>query len=165
MVRNRRIVVTVELKRRSQDDVVADVADTVLIDVALVRIGDARAIVARVTQAVSVFVGVSGADLREGMYLRGEVTATEIEEAVALPRRMLVDQQAVYLVRDSVLQLQEVQVLKMNPETVVVRGLEDGAALLREPFPGAFDGMKVKVREREDAGAASGGEAGAVGMR
>ena len=98
------------------------------------------------TQTVRVFVRVSGRDLKEGMYLKGEIEAQEIEEAVRLPREALVDQRAVYAVRDSVLELRQVNVLKVDPQFVILRGLKDGETILESPLPGAFDGMRVKVR-------------------
>ncbi len=98
------------------------------------------------TQTVRVFVQVSGRDLKEGMYLKGEIEAQEIEEAVRLPREALVDQQAVYAVRDSVLELRQIDVLKVDPQYVILRGLKDGETILESPLPSAFDGMRVRIR-------------------
>lgn len=99
------------------------------------------------TQTVAVFISVSGQNLREGMYLQGKVAAKSIENAVQIPRSLLVNQNAVYLVRDSVLDLKVVEVVKITEESAIVKGLENGAPLLREMITGAFDGMKVKVKE------------------
>lgn len=106
------------------------------------------------SQTVQIFVSVSGQDLREGMYLTGEVNATDIEDAVRLPRNKLINQNAVYTVQDSTLKLQPVEVVKITREAAVVRGLPNGTNLLNTQLPNAFDGMKVKVsgQNHQEAG-------------
>lgn len=111
------------------------------------------------TQTVKVFISVNGKGLREGMYLRGDIAASQIENAVRIPRDLLIGQESVYLVRDGVLELMPVQVVKITPEHAIVRGLPDGAPLLSEVFPNAFDGMKVKL----DTSTSTQTSAGAVG--
>lgn len=98
------------------------------------------------TQTVKVFISVDGKELREGMYLRGEVTSSSIDNAVEIPRDLLIDQSAVFEVKDSILVLRRVEVVKMTNQTAIIRGLDDGTPLLREIIPGAFDGMKVSVK-------------------
>lgn len=114
------------------------------------------------TQTVKVFISVNGSNLREGMYLRGEITAQSIDNAIRIPRDLLVDQQAVFLVQDSVLTLEPVEVIKITSDAAIVRGLPDGAPLLKEIFPNAFDGMKVKVDEAQSGGQGSISAAGAL---
>ena len=84
------------------------------------------------TQTVKVFISVSGKNLREGMYLRGDIAASSIENAAKIPRQLLVDQKAVYVVRDSTLQLEPVQVVKITPDAAIVRGIPEGTQLLQE---------------------------------
>lgn len=96
------------------------------------------------SQTVEVFIGISGKDLREGMYLRGEAVAKSLANAVVLDRDLLIDQKAVYtLIQDSILQLTPVDVLKFDRETVVVSGLPDGAEVVTNTIAGAYDGMFV----------------------
>lgn len=98
------------------------------------------------TQTVKVFISVNGKNLREGMYLRGGVAGSSIEDAVKIPRELLVDQQLVYLVSDSTLELHRIEVVKITKDAAIVRGLPDGAPLLKELFPNAYDGMKIKLK-------------------
>lgn len=95
------------------------------------------------SQTVQVFIGVNGKELREGMYLRGDVAARVVGEAIRLPRDLLVDQNKVFTIQDSLLRLQDIEVVKIEPETVIVQGLPNGIPLLAKPIPGAFDGMKI----------------------
>ena len=99
------------------------------------------------TQTVSVFIRVDGKNLREGMYLRGEVRTDPIADAVAIPRSMLVDQGGVYVVRDTVLAIQPVELIKVDGETAIVRGIPDGTPLVQGTVGGAYEGMRVNVQE------------------
>ncbi len=100
------------------------------------------------TQSVIVFIGVSGKNLREGMYLRGNIAAGNISNATEIPRNLLVDQKAVYTIQgDSQLVLQNIDLIKINGTKAIIQGLDDNTLLLKEILPGMYDGMKVDVRK------------------
>ncbi len=99
------------------------------------------------TQTVGVYVGVTGRDLREGMYLRGEAAAKALNNVVEIDRDLLIDEQEVYAIQhDTLLVLLPVTVQKFNRETVIVSGLPDGTRLLTSDVAGAYDGMRVKLK-------------------
>jgi membrane fusion protein (multidrug efflux system) len=95
------------------------------------------------TQTVKVYVQVSGKGLREGMYLDATIAGTSIEQAAELPRKLLDDDNQVFIVRDSALQLIPVQPVKYTTSSVVVKGIPEGTQLLNEYVLGAYEGMKV----------------------
>jgi RND family efflux transporter MFP subunit len=101
------------------------------------------------TQTVKVFVEVEGKDLREGMYLKGQATAAPIEGAIAVPRGLLVNQNAVYIVENDQVKLRNVEVVRLTPQTAIVRGIPDGTVLLEQILPGIFDGLNVKINSRD----------------
>lgn len=107
------------------------------------------------TQTVKVFISASGSNLREGMYLRGDIAASSIENAVRIPRELLIDQRAVYVVRDSTLELEPVEVVKITADAAIVRGLPEGTRLLKELLPNIFDGMKVSPAAYQSTGQSS----------
>lgn len=98
------------------------------------------------TQTVQVFIRVSGKGLREGMYLTGNVAAPAIEDAMELPRNLLIEQNTVFTVQDTILTLHPVDVIKLTKEAVIVQGLPNGTPLLATPLPNAYDGMLVKQK-------------------
>ena len=113
------------------------------------------------TQTVDVYVGVSGRELREGMYMRGAAAARTLDNVVEIDRNLLIDEREVYVVQDSLLRLQPITVEKANRTTAIVSGLPDGAQLLTSTVPGAFDGMLVRIAEpRDDAPAPEASAAG-----
>jgi len=99
------------------------------------------------TQTVQVFIDVRGRNLKEGMYLSGDVEASDIDNAVELPRGLLVDQTRVYTVQDSVLRLHTVEVVKIARQSAIVRGIPDSTTLLKTSLPNAFDGMQVTTSD------------------
>lgn len=97
------------------------------------------------TQTVNVFVQVAGKGLSEGMYLKTNILASEINHAVELNRSVIFDENQVYVVRDSILVQKTIEPLYYNENTVVVGGLENGEVTLTKLPSGAYAGMKVKV--------------------
>ncbi len=96
------------------------------------------------TQSVKVFINVGGKGLKEGMYLRGKIDVGSIQEAIEIPRKLLVTDTSIYIVKDSILSLKTIEVTKLTENTAIIKGLEDGEEILNETIVGAFDGMKVK---------------------
>jgi multidrug efflux pump subunit AcrA (membrane-fusion protein) len=102
------------------------------------------------TQTVDVYVGVTGKDLREGMYLRGTAAARTLDNVVEIDRDLLLNEREVYVVQnDTMLVLYPVTVKKFNRETVLVSGLPNGAKLLTSDVAGAFDGMRVNLKDED----------------
>jgi len=104
------------------------------------------------TQTVNVFVGVSGKNLREGMYLRGEADARVLDDVVEIDRNLLIDEAGVYVVKnDTLLALVPVNVQKFDRKTVIISGLPTGSKLLTSDVAGAYDGMRVKLEGTDTA--------------
>jgi membrane fusion protein (multidrug efflux system) len=97
------------------------------------------------TQTVKVFIEMSGQNLREGMYLKGEVAANPIQNAVSIPKELLINQNSVYTVQDSTLILRSVELIKLQDNSAIVKGLPDGMNIVKKILPGMFEGMKVSV--------------------
>lgn len=97
----------------------------------------------RSSQTVNVFIELSGNDLKEGMYLKAYLKSKVFENIVEIPRNLLVNQHQIYIVKDSVLHLKEIQLIHQNENTLIVSGLNDNEVILIKPMPKAFEGMKV----------------------
>ncbi len=100
------------------------------------------------TQSVTVYINVNGKNLREGMYLRGEVAANSINNAIEVPIELVdLDTKTTYVVKEDKLVKQTVDILQERGTTVVLAGLENGTAILKNRLVNAFEGMEVKVIE------------------
>ena len=94
---------------------------------------------------VQVFVETNDPALKEGMYLEADISAGTIENAILLSRKLLVDETSIYAVKDGLLELLEVQAVYFMPNTMVVKGVPDGAVILTQPVAGAHSGMMVQI--------------------
>ena len=101
------------------------------------------------TQTATVYLGVRGEGLREGLYLRGEAAGEALDDVVPLDQGLLVGQDEVYVVEDSTLRRESVEVVRRAGDRVFVRGLPAGTTLLAEPLPSAYAGMRVAPRITE----------------
>lgn len=97
------------------------------------------------TQQVKVFVRISSDDLKDGMFMNGEISARPVENAFRLPRKLIYEGDYTYIVQDSVLERRQLEIIQRNPETVIARGLEDGTKVPSQPIAGAFEGLRVRV--------------------
>jgi len=102
------------------------------------------------SQTIKVFIEVQHADLKEGMFLEASLVAKTIPQAFEISRKLLVENQAVYLVKkDSILTLTSIQPMYFGAEKVVIKGLSNQAKILTQAVPGAFDGMVVKINTKK----------------
>ena len=103
------------------------------------------------TQTIKVFIEVQGSDtLKEGMFLQANLDARDEPDAISIPRQLLVDNSQLYIVRDSVLDLVDIQPVYFSDKEVVVKGLDDGTRYVSKSVPGAYAGMRVKVLENTE---------------
>ncbi len=107
------------------------------------------------TQTIKVFIEVKGENLKEGMYLEAQLEAKEETDAIKIPRRLLVDNSQIYIVRDSILDLVDVNPIYFSDKDVVLKGIPDGTQMLSRSVPGSYAGMLVKVYEDENSSGAS----------
>ena len=99
----------------------------------------------RETQTITVYVEVSSKDLKEGMYLEASIEGRQEQNTFEVSRKLLVNDSEVFVVKDTTLHLMPVNPVHYKENTVIVRGLEDGTAILAQPVPGAYPGMPVRV--------------------
>jgi len=97
------------------------------------------------SQTLKVFIQVAGEGLKEGMYLEADLQAKTEQDAFEISRKLLVNNENVYQVKDTVLILTPVRTVYFSDQTAVIKGLENGTKILSKPVPGAYDGMIVKV--------------------
>ena len=97
------------------------------------------------SQTIPTFIQVKGKSLKEGMYLEADITAKEEQNTYEINRKLLMEGDKVFIVKDSLLDLVAVEPIYFKESTAVIKGLEDGMQLLAKVIPSAYVGMKVKV--------------------
>ncbi|MDH5397970.1 MAG: efflux RND transporter periplasmic adaptor subunit [Cyclobacteriaceae bacterium] len=104
------------------------------------------------TQSINVFVSIDPDDrpLFDGQFLRAVMPSRIIPNSMIVPRNVIMGGDQVYTVQDTLLKLHEIKIHKINEETVVFSGLEEGAELVIEPLVNAFNGMVVHKIEQDE---------------
>jgi len=97
------------------------------------------------TQTLNIYIEVKGEHLHEGMYLEASVPTRDEDNAYKISRKLLVDNKAVFIVNNSILELTEVDIVHFGEDTAIIKGLDNATLILSKPIPGAFEGMAVKI--------------------
>lgn len=97
------------------------------------------------TQTVTVYIGVSGEGLVEGMYLEANITARPETNAIEIERNLLINEKEVFVVEGNELTVKEINPVHFTEETAVVKGLANGTQLIRRPVAGGYPGMPVEM--------------------
>lgn len=98
-------------------------------------------------QRVSVYAGLSDPKLKEGMYLEGTISTTQVSNAFRLDRNLIKDG-SVFIVQDTALTKKPVEIKHKFKQDVIVSGLSSGDLLLDQVIEGAYEGMPVKTENR-----------------
>jgi len=101
------------------------------------------------TQTVSVFVEVTDASLKEGMFLQADLDAKKEENAISIDRGLINDKNEIFVVKDSVLLVMQVNPVHFSDKKAIIKGVPDGEVILSKQVAGAYNGMQVKIAEQE----------------
>ena len=101
------------------------------------------------SQTIKAYIQVADKSLREGTYLEANLTARNESNAIEISRKLLVNNNQLFVVRDSILDLIEVTPVYFSSEKAVVKGVKNGTIILNKPTPGAHQGMLVKIFEEK----------------
>ncbi len=103
------------------------------------------------SQSINVYIQVdAGPDsgLYDGLYLRAIIPGSRLESAMEIPRRVLVNDDEVFVVEKGVLKTRKVNVQKVNQDQVLIspleaNGLTEGDSLVVEAPSNAIENMRV----------------------
>ena len=102
------------------------------------------------TQTIKVYIEIKDDNLKEGMYLEAHLKAKNESNAIEISRKLLIDNKQLFVVRDTILELVEVNPVYFSAEKAVISGLKDGTIILSKPTPGAYSGMQVKIYQETE---------------
>ncbi len=101
------------------------------------------------SQTIKAYIDIAHEDLREGIYLEADLEARNETDAIEISRKLMIENKKIYIVRDSVLELIDVNPVYFSANTAVIKGVENDVLIVSKPTPGAYDGMKVKIFEEK----------------
>lgn len=100
------------------------------------------------TQAVSVFVTLtpnSNNPVYKGMYLEAIFPGKVVKEIMKLPRNAVFNNNEVFIVEDGVLQKREINIVKINEETLLFNGLAENTMIVTEPLVNISENTDVEI--------------------
>jgi multidrug efflux pump subunit AcrA (membrane-fusion protein) len=97
------------------------------------------------SQTVKAYIEVEDKNLREGMYLEANLDAKNEENAIEVDRNLLLEGNRIFVVRDSVLDIIDVDPVYFSDKRVVLKNVPDGVTIMSKPLIGAYTGMAVKI--------------------
>jgi len=106
------------------------------------------------TQTIKAYIEVNDSSLREGMYLEASLDAKEETDALEIDRTLLLENDQIFVVRDSILDIIDVKPVYFSDKKVVLKEVPDGTTIITKPVVGAYAGMQVKIFEEKSPKAA-----------
>lgn len=106
------------------------------------RIGD---LVNPATQSLDVFVAITPNEYKiyDGMYLKVNIAGKELDKVMEMPRNAIFNENYVYVLQDSSLITKQIKIQKINQETVIFSGLDEGLDLVVEPLTNVDQNTKA----------------------
>ncbi len=112
------------------------------------RINRISKVINQNTQSIDVYVSIfqnSKYPVYEGMYLKASIQTKTFEQVLEVNRETVFNNNQVYIVEnDSILKIKNIIIHKVNPETVIISGLDSTSSLVIESLINAYEGMIVK---------------------
>lgn len=99
------------------------------------------------SQSIKAYIEVQDKDLREGMYLEASLNAQEIPDAIAVDRNLLLENNQIFIVKDSILDKIDVNPVYFSNKKVVLKDVPNDLTIVSKPVVGAYTGMLVKIYE------------------
>ncbi|MFK7810914.1 MAG: efflux RND transporter periplasmic adaptor subunit [Maribacter sp.] len=99
------------------------------------------------SQTIKAFIEVKDGTLREGMYLEANLDAKQETDAIEIDRSLLLEGDKIFVVRDTILDLIDVNPVYFTDKTVVLKEVPNGSIIMSKPLLGAYTGMAVKIYE------------------
>ncbi|MEX0315571.1 MAG: efflux RND transporter periplasmic adaptor subunit [Allomuricauda sp.] len=97
------------------------------------------------SQTITVFIEVSDNNLKEGQYLEANLEAREETNAIEIDRSLLLENNQIFVVKDSILDLIDVKPVYFTDKKVVLKNVPDSEVIVTRVMTGAYEGMLVKV--------------------
>jgi len=102
------------------------------------------------TQTITAYIDVKDEALKEGLYLEAYLNAGEENDAIEIDRGLLSENEDIFIVRDSLLDVMPVKAVYFSETKVVLKNVPNGTVILKKAVPGAYAGMLVKPLQKSN---------------
>ncbi len=104
------------------------------------------------TQSVDVFIAIEPTNQRiyDGQFMQAAIPARVIKDGMIIPRSAIYNRNEVFVLEDTLLKVKQIEVVKLQEESAIFRGLEAGTDLVVEPLVNAHNNMVAFKLEEKD---------------
>jgi len=105
------------------------------------------------TQSIMVYISIESSDRKpvyKGQYLSAEFSGIRLNDVMELPRGAVFNTDEVFVIEDSVLIKQIINIHKINQKTLYFNGLTEGIDIVVEPLINASENTRVVIIGREN---------------
>ena len=104
------------------------------------------------TQSVDVFIAIRGNENKvyDGQFLQAAIPSQIIKDGMIIPRNAIFNNNEVFVLQDTLLKVKEIEIVRLQKENVIFRGLEESADLVIEPLINAYNNQKAFKFENDD---------------
>lgn len=102
------------------------------------------------TQTVSIFIEVADETLKEGMYLQANIDAKKEENAISIDRSLVNDKNEIFIVKDTLLTVLQVNPVYFSDKKAIIKGVPDGSIILAKQVSGAYNGMPIEIAKENE---------------
>ena len=95
------------------------------------------------TQTITAFIEVKDKNLKEGQYLEAKLNAKEESNAIEVDRNLLLDNNQIFVLKDSLLDVIDVKPVHFTDTKMVLKDVPENTIILKRQVPGAYAGMLV----------------------
>ena len=106
-------------------------------------------------QSQGVFIRVQNdpqKPLLAGEYLHASFPGQPVEEVMEVPRNVVFNTNEVFIVNDTRLHKRNIDIVKINENTLLFKGLKEGAMLVMQPLINVQEGTKVEIHNQPRGG-------------
>lgn len=101
------------------------------------------------TQSIGIFIRLMGENIIDGEYLRGSLSGKRLGNAMQVERKLLIDENSIYQIIDSTLQVLPLNIIHSDPEHVIFSAPDSLIQVPTGKIPGAYPGMKVRLTKAD----------------
>ena len=88
--------------------------------------------------------------LLDGEYLRATFPGQPVEEVMEVPRNVVFNTNEVFIVNDTRLHKRIIDIVKVNENTLLFKGLEEGQMLVMQPLINVQEGTSVEIHKQPE---------------
>jgi len=79
------------------------------------------------------------------MYLKGSLQGNQIEGISLIPKRALLDQNKIYIYKDSLISPKTIEVVNIKGNEVQIRGIDENEKVVTSNVNNLYSGQKVAI--------------------